>query len=605
MAIRLRTSSAAVALLLVVCLGLMGQPVFAQGCGIDPQTTINIGTAGVPPYTPESQGDTAFLSHSVVGGPYATLDILVTRYLAPVDRATGRIPILPPASDDHHKPYVGTFPTHLENLGIVGSKATLKFAYSFREFHYLNYDKNKQQGATVESSLPMRPTHVRFNDTDVTDRLTLTVSKTTSTRDPGHVTTTLNGVLATLEMNIWEINFPTDPGENGNPPSPGVNTLVWQFEEGYIGDTEPPCLNYSWYMGGAVSWAGIEIEALAPVVLVHGIGGEAEDWTKGTDADGHLTEAESVTTYLTKEHVTYSNKINLTEHGKRDKNGTDLSAFFREAATEFGAKAIHVVAHSKGGLDARSFLQHHAADLDDAKGIHLLSLSTLSTPHHGSILADLSILERSKGRVVSDVENIQLYLNTDRKLNLLNRLPFINFGPQEPGLLDLQVKSAADFNQIAPWPESVQLFTYGASADLNAPSLPDPNYEAEITAGQPNTPNETSPMIPRIPLLLDRQKISLIATAIFRISRDYSAVRISGAREYTSLFRRRWALVYEGVPGPLNGEGDLAVTIPSSHLDGESVHRDFTGQFGVNHTSMRTARIAEAVLERVKAEFPL
>lgn len=231
MAIKVRISVTALVIVVTLVAGpILGQPVFAQGCGIDPQITINIGTAGVPPYTPESLGDTAFMGYAVVGGPSATLDIPVTRYLAPVDPATGRIPVVPPASDTH--PPVTTFPTHLESLGILGATATLEFAYSYYQKSVTNHDKNKQHGASAEPSLPMRPAGVRFNGTDVTDRLTLTAAKTSSTRESGQVTTTLNGVLATFEMNIWEIRFPSAPGEDGHPPSPAINTLNGSLKKG-------------------------------------------------------------------------------------------------------------------------------------------------------------------------------------------------------------------------------------------------------------------------------------------------------------------------------------------------------------------------------------
>lgn len=127
-----RNSPAALALILTASLLLTSQAAFAGvGCGIEPQITINIGTAEAPPYSPESLNDTAFLTYSVVGGPSASLDILVTRYLAPVD-ATGKIPEEPPGTDTHHPP-PSTYPTHLESLGILRSKAILKFSYSFHD----------------------------------------------------------------------------------------------------------------------------------------------------------------------------------------------------------------------------------------------------------------------------------------------------------------------------------------------------------------------------------------------------------------------------------------------------------------------------------------
>ncbi len=593
MAIRLRTSSAALALLLVVCLGLTSRAVYAQ-CGIDPQITIDIGTADVPPYSRDELNDTAFVAYSVVGGPSVSLEIPVTRYLAPVDPASGKIP--------------EGLVSQLESDGVLFHEAKLQFGYSFHRLSVVTHDKLPT--LLDDTLLPVRPKYIRFNGSDVTDKLTVTASKISSTSGPGNTTTRLNGVVVSMHVPIEYINFPKTPGVNGNAPSPGMNSVDLEFEEGTFGDTNPPpCHNYTTYSGGAVSWAGLSIRALAPIVLVHGIGGEANDWKKGTDANGHLTEAEAVTTFLVSKHVTYSNKINLTEHGRRDGNGAELRQFFREAATELGAKGIHIIAHSKGGLDTRSFLAQHADDLYGATGIHLLSLSTLSTPHHGSILADLSILERGEGRAVSDQEHVQTYLTADRRLNLLNKLPFINFGPQLPGLKDLTTSSAGDFNIAAPFPDDIELYTYGADADID----PIANTEPIITAGQTTdqgvTLNETSPMIPRIEPFYGRKKVSDIATAIYRVGRDFSRVKVIERREYRGflLIRRLKILIKGDQSGTyaLQGPSDLAVTIPSSHLDGEIAHLDFTGPSGLNHTSMRTKRVAVEVLNTITQRFPL
>ncbi len=54
---------------------------------------------------------------------------------------------------------------------------------------------------------------------------------------------------------------------------------------------------------------------------------------------------------------------------------------------KFPTGNVHIVAHSMGGLDSRCLL---AQDLEGlASGKRVVSLSTISTPHHGSPLADL------------------------------------------------------------------------------------------------------------------------------------------------------------------------------------------------------------------------
>ena len=56
-------------------------------------------------------------------------------------------------------------------------------------------------------------------------------------------------------------------------------------------------------------------------------------------------------------------------------------------AEKFPAGPVHIIAHSMGGLDARCVLAKNLNGLADAGRV--VSLSTISTPHHGSPVADL------------------------------------------------------------------------------------------------------------------------------------------------------------------------------------------------------------------------
>jgi triacylglycerol esterase/lipase EstA (alpha/beta hydrolase family) len=53
----------------------------------------------------------------------------------------------------------------------------------------------------------------------------------------------------------------------------------------------------------------------------------------------------------------------------------------------FGTRYVNLVVHSKGGLFARLFLQKNY-NLDSTKQVGVISLTTLDTPHWGSVLAD-------------------------------------------------------------------------------------------------------------------------------------------------------------------------------------------------------------------------
>lgn len=60
-------------------------------------------------------------------------------------------------------------------------------------------------------------------------------------------------------------------------------------------------------------------------------------------------------------------------------------------AAKFPSGKVHIIAHSMGGLDARCLLAQNLQGL--AAGGRVVSLSTISTPHHGSPVADLLLAE--------------------------------------------------------------------------------------------------------------------------------------------------------------------------------------------------------------------
>src|SRR5204862_2296448 len=78
-------------------------------------------------------------------------------------------------------------------------------------------------------------------------------------------------------------------------------------------------------------------------------------------------------------------------------HGGLLATLVSAKAKEFGARHGHIIAHSKGGLDTRDFL---ARTIPANFGV--LSLITLSTPHHGSVGADYSLDAQNANSLFSD-----------------------------------------------------------------------------------------------------------------------------------------------------------------------------------------------------------
>ncbi|MDR1465363.1 MAG: hypothetical protein LBJ11_08715 [Oscillospiraceae bacterium] len=69
--------------------------------------------------------------------------------------------------------------------------------------------------------------------------------------------------------------------------------------------------------------------------------------------------------------------------GTAERNAEVICRRAREVLAETGAEKLHLIAHSKGGLDARYAVS--ALGL----GEHTATLTTISTPHHGSRAMDL------------------------------------------------------------------------------------------------------------------------------------------------------------------------------------------------------------------------
>ena len=67
--------------------------------------------------------------------------------------------------------------------------------------------------------------------------------------------------------------------------------------------------------------------------------------------------------------------------GTVETNAGQLRAFVNDIRQREGAEKVNLIAHSKGGLDARYMIEH--LDMADA----VASLTTLCTPHRGSPIA--------------------------------------------------------------------------------------------------------------------------------------------------------------------------------------------------------------------------
>lgn len=140
-----------------------------------------------------------------------------------------------------------------------------------------------------------------------------------------------------------------------------------------------------------------------PVLFVHGFMGDATDFKgmidwlgrEGTNhwggviPGGQAWEADPKANYFA---LNFSKQWNPIE-----RNVAELKAAIDEICRKTGATGVDIVAHSKGGLDVRSYLMN-----PDEKVDHLL---LLGSPAHGALLADLGAFAR-------DRMHLQVFPNT-------------------------------------------------------------------------------------------------------------------------------------------------------------------------------------------------
>jgi len=152
------------------------------------------------------------------------------------------------------------------------------------------------------------------------------------------------------------MNQQEDPGlsgeiGNGNDETPGQ----W-----YLGDTPP------------------DMDDDSPVLLfVHGLNSKAQVWWEDNDMYETAYEAGYQTTFVQLHDVG-------GEAADMWRNGELLSRTIQNISEYFDDRSITIVAHSKGGVDSQTAL----STFDAWKYVD--NVITLSSPHHGTQLADLA-----------------------------------------------------------------------------------------------------------------------------------------------------------------------------------------------------------------------
>ncbi|PYQ59936.1 MAG: hypothetical protein DMF58_09840 [Acidobacteria bacterium] len=372
----------------------------------------------------------------------------------------------------------------------------------------------------------------------------------------GHDLGTLTG-----DNNIWKLNefdvpidwvkFPSK-GSPGSPPSPADNVV--QID---IDTASPPDFNWC----TSIDWVEIEFDAVAPVFLVHGTNAQSDTWNP------------NFTAFFGNSGAPWSNDINLQANGSILGNGQLLAARVQDLAAMFGAKKCHLIAHSKGGLDTRAFLNNEY----DPDKLKVLSVYTLSTPHHGTIESDIIVAKRAATNPESSNPDIKYLIDHD--YSWLST-------PQPPAIGDQMTTSMAAFNAMFPSvPGDVRFYNYGADADLN--------HNGHIESG------ETVDLIPGyVPGFM----AAAAGTAMYRAIGNVASIKVSvgtrpgrlwGTNTFTSI-----EVASTNNPFAVN---DLVCSVASAHSPSGS----FLAQLAANHSSMKSTALASTIFQHILSDFPI
>jgi hypothetical protein len=138
-----------------------------------------------------------------------------------------------------------------------------------------------------------------------------------------------------------------------------------------------------------------------PVIFVHGLGGGSDGWNSILRAYEQNPSWRGAFKPYSFNYPSTKTEVDADPNAPRTL--TALGAALRDAMQGyydkpmsapdfgFGNKRVIVVAHSMGGLVARSMMQEHVFHDGQRGGQKVLHLITLGTPHHGTQLSDAAI----------------------------------------------------------------------------------------------------------------------------------------------------------------------------------------------------------------------
>ena len=500
--------------------------------GVDKNIKIKLKRSAIrtSPFDPLEATDTNFVVDDSTGldtectfrneGPLK-FDIEITRYVGEVDQDGYLID-----------------PTSLIQENLISEDALLRMPVYDVDYDVSNYDELK------DGILPERDV-VFFNGVKI---------KRSGTAESYLIGENKTWILNEFIVPIEIIKFPerTLPGNNAKAVKNDIEIRIDQANIGNIVEDEED----DQYWCAAVDWAALSFKAMPPLLLIH-----------GNNSDGDFWERRGFTAILNQHGIVYDNSINLPTTTVA-LNAQQLNSIIPEVAKSLGVQNIQIIAHSKGGLDTRDFLSRFYPTLEKTKKLKVHTFITLSTPHRGSVGADLiravELLQDYKIANENDRTELAEFLSDNYSQNQYNA----NF--------NLSTEFVRNFNATNRLPKSIRYFSLGADADINNNNSLERNEYQEMLdeAGRSNTWD-----------IFVNNKMNTMYSGIG----GFSSVTIRNTGEKTFWGTEIWEVVEN--PTASFQLNDMMVTVNSARYS-----FNWIGQFDKNHASVADQEIANAVL---------
>ena len=377
-------------------------------------------------------------------------------------------------------------------------------------------------------------------------------------------------VLNSFEVDVRKIKF-AQRGANGSAPTGGVNQIRIDIDTANA--EENWCTSVDWGVGS--------FRAMSPIILIH-----------GNNSDGAFFERQGFTSGLDSRKLVYDNSINMASGGGAfiSSNAGELNNRIPAIVRSFGAKTVHLIVHSKGGLDSRAYLANYQRAYQNR--FKVISLTTLATPHNGSVLADLSIEREEAADQVGFIGRIEYegFPAFTRQLLAISQATGIDDGRR-----NLTTGFVAGFNSrnLSRLDGlGVTFNTVTGDADLNSNGRMD------------RTPDEYAALRTESGLLRNApdRTATFIVDSLYQILRKTRGVSVSYRDQCLTRFGPcKKIATLKSVDNPSLLGNDTLVTIPSGLGIGSLRSRvsnslTYTGTVGRNHSSIANRGIAQTII---------